>query len=256
MRKSRIALGLVVVACAFGVVAAPALAFGKFYASIKGQTLSETEPGEVRGHGEVELLKLAQYTIECPKGIRAKSKVVSDEPQESFFTEVRFQGCKTKSPGSGGFREPKPVNFTLGMEFLSNFSAKVGEGEGDEVRIKELSGVSFKAGGSTCVVNIPAQSIPLKQKAGVEYEAALPETEEELQEKRSGIEKYGEYRKWLNFTIDLKKIRTKVEPNSRCVYEGSEGKLKEGYVEYTNGAFEGDLEEVKLKGGNLWFEEE
>lgn len=263
MRKSRIALGLVVAACAFGVVAAPALAFGKFHASIKGQTLSEGTPGTVKGRGEVERFVIGPYMVKCPRGIKAQGNVISEE-FESFFTEITFGTCEARSKpegGSGGkIREVKKVHFKLAMEFLSNYSAAAGEGE-SEIRIKYPSEVSFKAGGSQCIVIIPAQSIPLKQKPDVEYESAVPETEEELLEGRHAIEKYGEYRKWLDFEIDLKRLRAKLKPNSKCVYEEEEpgeGKYnpETGYVEWSYGVFEGDLEEMKLKKGNVWFEEE
>jgi hypothetical protein len=260
MRKSRIALGLVAAVCVYGVVTAPALAFGKFYASIKGQTLSEETPGIAKGHGEVSRLKIGPYKMEC-KRVKSKGKVTSEGPSESFFTEVTVSGCETvsKPEGGSGIEEIKRANFTLAMEFLSNFSARVGEGE-SEIKIVKPSQVEFKASDSKCVVIVPEQSLPLKQKAGVEYEAALPETEEELLERPGAIEKYGEFRKRLAFTIDLKHLKTKIQPNSKCRYkeESEEGKYnpETGFVEFPGGVFEGDLEEVTLKNGNLWFEEE
>jgi hypothetical protein len=262
MRKSGIALalGLVAAVCAYGVVAAPALAFGKFYASIKGQTL-ETEPGTAKGHGEVERLKLGPYKIEC-KRVKDKGKVDSEGPSESFFTEVKVSGCETvtKPGGGSGIEEIKHLNVTLAMEFLSNFSAKVGEGE-SEVKIVHPSAVEFKASDSKCVVVIPAQSLPLKQKEGVEYEAAVPETEVEgpFVEGTGKYAQFGEFRKRLAFAIDLKKLKTEIEPNSKCRYheESEEGKFnpETGFVEFGSGIFEGDLEDITLKNGSVWFEE-
>lgn len=258
MRKTGIALAFAVAACASGVVAAPALAFGTFRASIKGQTL-ETEPGMAKGRGEITKLRLGPYNIECPKGFLAHS-MVNQEASESFFTEVSFKTCTSVSrPVDGsGIEEIKSIRFNLGMEFLSNYSAKVGEGE-SEARIVKGSSVEFKDGAGKCVVVIPEQPLPLKQKAGVEYEAAVPETNEELLEHRAAIEKYGEYRKRLSFALDLRKIKSKLKPNAKCRYkEGSEeGKFnpETGYVEFTGGIIEGTLPEVTLKNGNLWFEE-
>jgi hypothetical protein len=261
MRKTGVALAVAVASCAFGVVAAPALAFGTFRASIKGQTL-ETEPGVAKGHGEVEGLRLGPYTIECPKPVKATSKV-NWEQNEAFFTELAFKECETVTkPKEGrGIEEIKKLHLTLAVEFLSNFAAKIGEGEG-EVRIKNESSVTFKAGSSKCVVIIPAQSLPFKQKEGVEYEAGVPETEEEgpFEAGTHKFEKYGEFRKRLAFAIDLRRIKTKVEPNSRCRYdnESEEGKYnpETGYVEFGGGHFEGTLEEVTLANGSVWFEEE
>lgn len=252
MKKSGIALGLVVAMCAFGVVAAPALAFGKFRASIKGQTISEATPGFAKGHGEVEFARLGPYTIECPK-IKDSGMVVSEE-SESFFTEILFNKCTTVSHPKGGVgvEEIKQIHFKLGMEFLSNFSAKVGEGE-SEVRITAPSEVSFKAGPSKCVVTIPEQTLSTHGEAGV------PENEEEMEERPGAIEKYGEFRKRLDFTIDLKHLHAELTPNSHCRYEegSEEGKFnpETGMVEWFGSVFEGNLEEITLKNGNVWFEE-
>jgi hypothetical protein len=268
MRKSGMALGLVVAMCAFGVFAAPALAFGKFYAEIKGKTISEAEPGTTKGAGTVEKLRLGPYNIECPAlgphgghNIRSKSKIVSNEPSESFFQEVEFKKCTTvsKPVEGGGIEEVKEMrHLTLGMEFLSNFSGKVGEGE-SEIRIKKPSSVEFNASGSKCVVVIPEQSIPLHAQPNKEYEAAVPETEEEELTNPKAVEKYGEFRKRLAFAIDLKRLKSEIKPNAKCRYneESEEGKFnpETGYVEWGYGSFEGTLEAITLKEGNVWFEE-
>jgi hypothetical protein len=255
MRKSRVALGIVVAVCAFGVVAAPALGFGKFYA---------TGTGTTKGYGEVETLKVGPYKITCERLIRAKGKVTSTEPAESFFTEVKFHGCETvsKPAGGSGIEEIKKVGFKIGMEFLSNFTAKVGEGESEAV-IKPGSEVSIKAHQSSCVVVIPEQRLPLKQKEGVEYEAAVPETEVvdgPFEPGTGKYEKFGEYRTALDFTINLKKIRSYITPSAKCRYdeESQEGKFnpETGNVEFGGGIFEGDLEEITLAGGSISFEEE
>jgi hypothetical protein len=253
MTKSKMALGLAVAVCAFGVVAAPALAFGKFYASTTGAT---------RGSGEAETLKLGPYKITCEDPIKAKGQVTSTEPSESFFTEVKFRSCETvvRPVGGSGIEEIKKVGLTLGMEFLSNYSAKVGEGESEAV-IRPASEVSFKAHGGKCTVVIPEQRLPLKQKEGVEYEAAVPETVEvagPFEEGTKNYERYGEFRTGLSFTIDLKKIHSYITPNSKCRYneESEEGKYntETHNVEFNGGIFEGELEEVTLKDGNLSFE--
>jgi hypothetical protein len=258
MRKSGIALGLVAAICAFGVVAGPASAFGKFYASIKGRTLSEAEPGIARGQGQAESVRIGPYKLEC-SGVSDKSKVTSDGPSESFFTEVRFSSCYVVTRVCDtGIEEIKTVHFRLGMEFLSTSSAKAGGGE-SEVRINEQSEVPFTCEGK-CVVVIPPQSIPFKQEAGAEHEAALPETEEELLKKPKLIERYGEVRKRLSFAIDIKHLKTELKPSRKCRYnEGAEeGKYnpETGYVEFRDGRFEGGLTGITLAGGNLWFEEE
>jgi hypothetical protein len=251
MSKSKTALGLAVAVCAFGVVATPALAFGKFHAEIPGRTISESEPGTAKAsEGEVEFLKVGPYRMEGCTGLGAKSKVIAEE-SESFYLELKFRGCEAVSkPKGSNIEEIKKVSFNLGMEVLSNYSAKVGEGE-SEARIVEPSSVSFKAHQSKCVVVIPSQSLPLKQKEGVEYEAAVPETEE-------GVRHAGPFR-YLNFEINLRKLRSYITPNDKCRYkeESEEGKFnpETGNVEFNGGIFEGFLGEVKLnEGGSLWFE--
>ncbi len=254
MRNLRMAFGLVVAVCAFGVVAAPALAFGKFYA---------LTTGPAKGKGEAETLKLGPYKITCEQPIKAKGQVTSTEPAESFFTEVRFRDCETvvKPEGGTGIEEVKKIGLKLGMEFLSNYSAKVGEGESEAV-IKPASEVSFEAHGGKCTVYIPEQRLPLKQKEGVEYEAAVPETETIAGPFEVGTgkyEKFGEFRTALSFTVDLKKIRSYITPSEKCRYEeeSEEGKYnpETGNVEFTGGKFEGSLEEITLKNGSLSFEE-
>jgi hypothetical protein len=253
MSKSKTALGLAVAVCAFGVVAAPALAFGKFYASTTGTT---------KGTGEAETLKVGPYKITCEKPIKAKGQVTSTAPAESFFTEVKFEGCETvvKPAGNSGIEELKKVGLKLGMEFLSNYSAKVGEGESEAV-IRPASEVTFKAHGGKCTVVIPEQRLPLKQTEGTEYEAAVPETVDlagPFEEGTRQFEKYGEFRTGLSFEINLKKIRSYVTPNDKCRYkeESQEGKFnpETGNVEFNGGRFEGDLEEIALHGGDLSFE--
>jgi hypothetical protein len=107
---------------------------------------------------------------------------------------------------------------------------------------------------------IPVQSLRLKQEAGAKYEAAVPETEEELLKKPKQIEDFGEVRKRLAFAIDLQKLKSYFVPNSKCMYKESEegGKFnpETGRFEFNNGIWEGGLQGVTLKDGNLWFEEE
>lgn len=262
MRKSGMALGLIVAVCAFGVSAASALAFGKFHAEIKGRTISEAEPGSTGFKtGEVEKLHLGPYTIECPKGLKGHGMVASEE-SESFFQEVRFHECITKSKpigGGEGFEEIKKVNFTLAMEFLSDGSAKAGEGE-SELRVVKPSVIALKISGTKCVVEVPSQSVPMKPKEGEEYEFAVPETQEEELTNPHAIEKYGPTRDRLGFLIHLdQRLKSRVKPNSRCPYqeESEEGKFnpETGYVEFEHGTFNGSIEGVTLKEGNLRFEE-
>jgi hypothetical protein len=260
MKKSGIALGLVVAVCAFGVSAAPAMAFGKFFASIKGKTISEAEPGRAKGLGELEHLKLGPYRLEC-KRVVDEGQVVSEGPSESFFTEIKMADCETvviPKETDSGLEEVKKTHIRLAMEFLSNGAAKTGEGE-SEIRIKQPSEVAFKTTKSSCTIVVPSQNLPLKQSPTKEFEFAVPETEEEILEKPKSIEKYGEVRKRLAFALDIKKIRSYFVPNAKCRYkEGSEGgkfNPETGRVEYPGGIMEGSLKEITLKGGNLWFEE-
>jgi len=276
MRRVRLILGLAVAVCAFSVLAAPAFAaepviFGKFIASITGKTVSEAEPGIVKGHGEVSELKLGPYKFTCEKELKSKGKITS-ESSDTFFQEVRFTKCTSSRKLEEGLGEEVHASFTLGLEFHSNGSAELGEGE-SEVKILANSPVAVKASKSSCVVWIPAQTIPIQaeKKPEKEYEAAGYFTEVEKVEGKGLLKKFPDgVREKLDISMEFKKIETleKPPPVGGCTYskveepEGSQGKYnparefnnEKGWIESKGGRLEAELEEIELKNGDLGFE--
>lgn len=239
MGRAMVAITLavsVLTACA----AAPALAvkekpvFGKFKASVAGSA---------KGIGEADEMVLGPYKFEeCEKELRSNGSVALGE-SETFFQEVRFSKCVATRNGGAGLKEAVYASFTLGMEFHSNGSLKLGP-----------SSVTFGASDSTCEVTIPAQWVPaVAETKGAEksFEDATYSTEKEKLE--GGQEKkFGEFRERLNVSWELKGITTTVKLTPTCKYEGPHVNANKE-AEFGNGKMEGSLEEVALQGGNLSF---
>ncbi len=274
MRRVRIVAGLASVVCALGAFAAPALAkkevkevvFGKFVASIPGGTISSGSPVTAAGHGELTSLDLAKGALSitnCEKPLKSTGKVES-ESSNTFLQIITFARCFSKVGINHEVVEERKVKpFKLAMEFHSNHSVVAGESAPSEVKIVTPSTVTIPvAKGAACVVVIPAQTIPTKaeRKPELEYEAASYETEVEtgLNPKKFP----GGFQDKLNIEMEFNKIEAWLKPGAHCTYSGGtegrydneEGTPAYGYVVYTNGTLEAELEEITIKGGNLAFE--
>jgi len=271
MRSVRtIVLGTAVAACALGVLSAPAfgkpptIVFGKFVASAAGGT---------KGHGEVSELRLGPYVFTgknlgngsgfgpvCENELKSKGNIAAAGESETFFQNVKFSKCYATRK-SGTSEEAVAFHFELGMEFHSNHSAELGEGDEAEVKITRPSTVKVKGSKSSCEILIPAQTIPIaaEKNPNKEFEAASYETEEEAVEGKGKEMKFGPVRKRLDIEMEFKKIVTieQLDPAKGCTNE----KLEEGAtfnpendtVEYRNGVLEAELEEITLKTGNISF---
>jgi hypothetical protein len=273
MRSIRAVLGAAVLLCVFGTVAAPAFAkkakppvvFGKFTASFpSGKPISPTEEATAKGHGELDVLNLANGALRIEECYDVKSSgMVDEESSEGFFQNVTFKHCYATVTLNPGFTEKlKLPSFTLAMEFRSNKSVELGEGAENELEIVRPSTVSIPVGKkSPCRVTIPAQTAPKKAegKPEKEYGAAGYETEMEVANKKkfpSGIQER------LDIGMEFSKLEAWVKPNEHCVYgAGEEGSYDSnpetpgyGYVVYTDGALEAELEEITIKNGDLGFE--
>jgi hypothetical protein len=273
MRSIRATLGLAVLLCVFGTVAAPAFAkkakppvvFGKFTASYPlGKAISPTEGAVAKGHGELTSLNLANGALrieECDD-VRSMGEV-DEERSEGFFQNVSFKHCyATVSLNKGITEKLKMPAFTLAMEFRSNKAVELGEGAENELEIVRPSTVSIPIGKkSPCEVTIPAQTAPKKAegKPEKEYGAAGYETEtEEARKKKfpTGVQEK------LDIGMEFSKLEAWVKPDERCVYSGGEegaydntvGTPAYGYVVYTEGTMEAELEEITIKNGDLGFE--
>jgi hypothetical protein len=273
MRSVRATLGLAVLLCVFGTVAAPAFAkkakppvvFGKFIASYPGgKAISPTEEATAKGHGELDSLNLANGALRIEECEDVKSTgAVDEESSEGFFQKVTFKHCLAQVSLNKGITEYLKVPpFTLALEFRSNKSVELGEGAENELEIVRPSTVSVPVGKkSPCRVTIPAQTAPKKAegKPGKEYGAAGYETEMEAASTKkfpSGIQEK------LDIGMEFSKLEAWVKPNEHCVYSaGEEGAFDStpgtpayGYVVYSGGTLEAELEEITIKNGDLGFE--
>jgi hypothetical protein len=275
MRHVKVTLGIAaVVVCAFGAITSPAFAkekkapvFGKFTASIFGRSISAAEPATATGTGEIDEMSLAGGALfinECGKEAKSSGKVVS-ESAETFFQNVKFSKCfaKVKLGNSGLTSRMKIPSFTLGMEFHSNHAAVIGEAEENNLEIVRPSSVAVKIGKTTCTVVIPAQTIPVKAEKKPEklFEAAGYETEEEAVTKRKELSKFPSgFQQKLDIEWEFKKLMSAVKPNENCKYPETGSKFVSnpespnfGMVVYNEGSFEGELEEITIKNGNVGF---
>jgi hypothetical protein len=272
-------IGLAVVACSMmAVFASPSFAkkekvfFGHFTSSINGKTISPTSPATAKGKGEVDELKVGPLSMECvtKSGFTlAATALVEAERSSNLTSTVKITGCKTDIKfGKGGNFTPAKVNFGKGikMEFHANGSVAVGNPNppGGEVKILETAPVEVKVAGQKCKLFIPAQSLPLASEKNPEkeYEAAEYASETEAVE-GAKLKKYPSgFKETLDISWELKGIKSyvPVEPG-RCEYqkgeEGAyapaEGELPNRVV-YGGGKFEGEIEEMEVKGGNLGFD--
>jgi hypothetical protein len=274
MRHVRVTVGIVAaVVCAFGAFAGPAFAkkekkapiFGKFTASVPGREINEAAPATATGTGEIDELSLAGgalFVEGCLKESRSTGAIVS-ESSETLFQNVTYKKCIANvTIGKSGLTSRMKIpTFQLGMEFHSNHSAVIGEGEEENLKIVRPSRVSVKIGKTTCSVVIPAQTIPVKaeKKPEKEYEAAGYETEFEPVSKRKMSQFPSGFQEKLYIEWEYKKLESLVKPNENCTYKG--GKLDKepetpnfGYVVYNEGVFEGELEGISIKNGNVGFE--
>ncbi len=240
MRRTTIVVALALSVCTLGVLASPALAakekpvFGKFRATVAGT---------VKGKGEAGEMKLGPYRFaECEKELKSSGSVVMGE-SETFFQEVKFSHCEAARPTGGGLEEAVHASFTLGMEFHSNGSLKLGP-----------TSVTFGASDSTCEVTIPSQWVPSAAETKGEvksFEDVSYATEKEKLE-GSQEKKFGEFRERLDIEWELKGVTATVKLTPTCKYKGSHINGA-GEAEFSGGTMEGELEEVTLQGGNQSF---
>jgi hypothetical protein len=274
MRSVRTVIGLAAAVCAFGTLAAPALAakpkpplvFGKFVADYPdGTPISPASTATAKGHGELSTLDLAAgaLRIEDCEDVKSTGQV-SSESSETFFQNITFAGCYAKVGVNKEFTEElKLPKFTLGLEFRSNGSAEAGAGSITETEVVNPSTVVIPVGGkkAPCDVTIPRQVLPSKDvtKPEAEYEFASYGTDtEEANPKKFPLG----YQEELEIGMEFIKMESWVKPSEHCIYEpkhegeydNTPGTPAYGYTVYKKGTMEADLEEIKIKDGNLGFE--
>jgi len=276
MRSVRLALGIAIALCAFGTVAAPALAkkkskppvvFGKFIASFpSGRPITPEMPARATGSGELTTLTLAEglLNIEECEDVKSSGKVIS-ESSEDFFQEIAFKHCADythlggKKSGLSGKFKVKP--FRLAMEFRSNKSVEVGEGAENEIEITKPSTVVITTKGIPCKVTIPRQVLPAKETGKPEKEYGVAGYETETSPAKKKIFPSG-FQEKLGIVVEYSKMVAWVKPNQNCIYgPGEEGQFDStpetpayGYIVYGGGMLEAELEEVSIKNGDLGWE--
>jgi hypothetical protein len=159
--------------CAFGVMAAPALA-AEFAASREPTPISGASPGTTKGLGiggeRNQELKFNDFTIKCEAKTRAltpEEGAFTEELSPTFTTEIKFTKCLTIAKfGSfvGGIRTSFNGGNYMKIIYHTNGWA-------------ELSGAaaSFKISGKICTISWPAQTVPLaaEKKPEEPYSAAV-----------------------------------------------------------------------------------
>lgn len=264
MRRIWIGAGLIATLCAFCTAAAPALAvshkkthtkppkvLGKFVANYpSGKKINETNKAFDKGIGSVEVLKLADGAINVVSCKKVKSAGgINWERSDTIFQLVSFDGCRAKSYfGESPFTEVLKIpNFKIGFEFHSNGFVETGGGESTSVHVDKTSVIIKGPKGSQCEVELPAQTLPVKatKKPENEFEAATYETEEHP----AKIKKFpAGFQEELDIYTELKKVVANVKKLTPSCVDKSPGKYKNN-----TGEIEIELEEVRIKNGNLGF---
>ncbi len=276
MRGFKIKLGVATTLCAFGVMAAPALAhhehpkavFGKFIANypLAPGAITPTTPTTDKGIGSVEEINLGDGGLVIKEepgklsgcAVRSTGKV-EEESSEKFFQAITLSRCYAVKPfGKDGDEKIKLKKFHLDFLYNSNGSLNIGEGEG-EIKITANSTLSIPVGKNVCTVVIPQQTLPAKAlvKPGEEYEAAEYETEVNKEVK---LKKFpAGFQNKLDIEMHFDKVENWVRPTSSCEFPPGEvdeevGSPAYGYVVFKKGSMAMELEEINIKEGNLGFE--
>jgi len=273
MRSLKITVALAAVACVVAALASPALAakehpkafFGEFFANVpSGGPVTPEHPVTAKTkEGELGALyfgtheEKGAFAFQCGK--LTSQATVSWEHSENFLTELKFGKCTAERRLRENLTERGiKTKFSKGfeMEFHANGSAEVGKSEGTATIVKG-SKIELKVKGSTCKIIIPEQTIPLKAEKNpeLEFESAeygtFEESEEKLKIYPNGIKDE------LEIAWELEKLVFYVpaEEGGACEYTKAPGgkynpELK---VVEIKGYFEGELEEIKVKNGNVGF---
>lgn len=261
MRRIWIGVGLIAALCAFCTVAAPALAvthkkthtkppkvLGKFVANYpSGKKINETSKAFDKGIGSVETLKLGDGGIEVESCKKVKGQGGVDwERSDTLFELVSFTGCKvrTRFGEAAHAKGVKIPNFKIAFEFHSNGFVETGGGEATSVHINKTAVYIKGPKGSPCTVELPSQTVPLKatKKPENEFEAATYETEKHP----AKIKKFpAGFEEELDLYTEMNKVVSKIKKSADCPVE----------PKYKNntGVIEIELEELKIKNGNLGF---
>ena len=274
MRRLRITIVAAAIACVAGALASPALAktetpkafFGEFVASVptggpitpSTPAIAKAKEGEL-GEFYVGGEETGPWSFAC-SSISGQGKVF-EERSTSFKTEIKFHKCEATRRLRGGLEEHKlkmKIQKGFEIEFHSNGSFVVGHEEPGEFKITKGTTLEVKVKGGACKVIIPEQTVPTKAEKNEEkeYEGGSYSGEREATEK---LKVYPSgFKELLEVERELSKITVDVpsEPNSPCTYAKEPGGKYNEELKVTEipAHMEGDLEEIEIKKGEIFFE--
>jgi hypothetical protein len=272
MRSLKIPVALAVIACVVGALASPALAsktkpkafFGEFLASRPGgPPITPSNPAIAKNkEGTLDEFYMGgeetgPFSFSCA-GLTSEGKVF-EERSTSFKTEIKFHKCLATRRLRGGLQEHniKTKIKGLEMEFHSNGSFVLGKEAENEMKITKGTSVEIKVKGGSCKLIIPQQVVP---KNGTneerEYEGGEYSGEKEKTEKLKKYPDGFKERMEVDWTLSKIIMYVPTEKNGPCSYSKEPGgKYNEELkvVEYPS-HMEGELEEVEIHKGELFFE--
>lgn len=224
MRSVRIIVGLAATVCVFAVAAEPVFA-SQFTASATGNT-----KGKAVGKQEFVFGNHLHIVCEAAKA----TGTVTETASPTFATSVKYSKC-VREYGTEAQPEPLKAKFLGEVEYTYHANGYV-----------ELEGaIEIKVSGTKCLIEAPAQTIPVKAevKPEAEYSAALYS---EVEAPTTHLKKFPSgFQKKLVITNVFKTIEFAVsEGDCELWTKGTEGKA---------GRYNGTLEE-ELVDGNLAYE--
>jgi|SRR5665213_598919 len=243
MRRVRMTAGVAVAVCALAA-SAPAAFAHSFTASIAGKELSEATPGKLKvvGLGE-QKFAFGPVKITCEKA--AAKGLVTAASSESLKLTAKYNTCSTAikvgaEPASLKTKLAGPIEYSI----HANGFAETGA-EGEEASAEVGGGsAEWKIGGIRCLIDWPAQTVPVKAiaKPEGEYTAAIFSNTEVANGHLKAFPG-GEQHK-LQIAAEFKKMEFSFEEGECSEFKHPEAKT---------GSYLGVME-AEVIGGNLGFE--
>jgi hypothetical protein len=244
MRRTggRTIFGAAVTLCASVLAAAPALAAKEFHASEVGKEFTPASPGVSKGEGVgIQDFKFGAFHIQC-ESVKAKGKVGAND-SKTFFTSVKYKGCKTLARlGNQPITLKTQFKSNWDFEYHANGFAEIGPESESELKLLKGGSIEMKVPSIGCVIEVPAQTIPIKAEAKPENEfSSVLYANEEIPVAPSKKFPTG-VQKQLRIINDLKKIEYELSEGQCETFKQTEGK---------NSFYKGQLKEM-VRNGNLF----
>jgi hypothetical protein len=166
MIRVKMTIGVVAVACALCVMAAPGMA-----AEFK------TTGGVTRGLGEEQTFRLGPFKIACERAVTAGAAKAGSP--KTIVDEIKFGKCKTEAKlGTNPIFLRTVFSTPLDVEYHANGFVEIGsELEGAESEATLSGGtIEIKVDAVNCVITLPTQTLPVKAEKkpeGEYFEAAF-----------------------------------------------------------------------------------